>query len=328
MARMNVRRIGGLGLLAVGIAVATFAFSHAARGGASSAASYVGSEVCRGCHNGLHSVTSVAAWEKSLHPKAMWSASEPPDGCQVLGDFSAGAPFAKDRIAYVLGAGTHAQAYLDKDYRVLPGEWQVKEKSWVARQVVDAKTQCLGCHVTGFAGADNSWRAMGVGCETCHGPGSEHMVSGDKKGTITNPMRLDPQKEAMVCAQCHSQGLSKDGVHAFAVGFTPGDDLDRFVSYATVSAPGGRNAQYNDLRAGGGKHLSSGTVCTTCHDPHTAKQGKLLRQVQPDLCTECHQHLTGPQHTPDALKSTCCTVCHMPKGSHAFVAPHRSARGG
>lgn len=324
MKPMNVTKIAGLGLLAVGLAAATLAPSSTARGGASGRATYVGSDVCRGCHNGLHSVTAVAAWEKSAHPRAMWSASEPPEGVQILGDFSAHAPFPRARIAYVLGAGRHAQAYLDKDYQVLPGEWQVQAKVWTPREVVDGKTQCIGCHATGFGGADNSWKAMGVGCEMCHGPGSEHMVSRDKKATIVNPMSLDPQKRAMVCAQCHSQGKSKDRVHAFPTGFEPGDDLDQAFLYAPLRPQGARNSQYNELRFGGGEHLSGGTGCTTCHDAHAPAGAALLRQALPGLCTQCHQHLAGPQHNSESLTRGSCTVCHMPKGGHAFAAPHHT----
>jgi hypothetical protein len=267
---MRASKVGSIMIPVAIVAVALFGRLPAARGGAPSSPTYVGSEVCRGCHNGLHSTSQVRTWEQSAHPLAMWSVAEPPEGGRILGNSSASAPFPKDRIAYVLGAGKRAQAYLDKDYRVLPAEWQVQTNTWAPRDAVDAKTQCLGCHVTGFSGADNTWKATGVGCEMCHGPGSVHMFSLDKRGTIVNPARLDPEKRAMVCAQCHSQGRSKDGLHAFPVGFLPGGDLDQCFTYTQHVQPGTRNSQYNEARFGTGAHASRGVGCTTCHDPHAA----------------------------------------------------------
>ncbi len=321
----NMRKAGGLAVVAV--AIVMLAILPAARGGAPHSATYVGSDVCRGCHNGLHSAAAVAAWENSDHPKAMWAVGKPPAGGRILGDFSASAPFPKDQVAYVLGVGTRTQAYLDRNYMVLPGEWDVKAKAWQPRQSADGKTQCVGCHVTGFNGADNAWKEMGVGCEICHGPGSEHMVSRDKHGTITNPMALDPEKRVMICAQCHAEGKSKDGVHAFPIGFTPGGDLDQLFTYAQSAPQGDRNSQYNDMRFGGGNHLAAGTICTTCHDPHDGQGGAMLRQTQPGLCTQCHKDLTGAPHSPESLKSTDCAVCHMRSSSHAFVPPgHKMSR--
>ena len=44
-----------------------------------------------------------------------------------------------------------------------------------------------------------------VGCEKCHGPGSEH-VSRPSRTNIFNPSRADLVHANDVCIQCHSQG--------------------------------------------------------------------------------------------------------------------------
>ena len=44
-----------------------------------------------------------------------------------------------------------------------------------------------------------------VGCERCHGPGSEH-VKLKTRETIVNPARLDYVHANDTCIQCHSQG--------------------------------------------------------------------------------------------------------------------------
>jgi hypothetical protein len=44
-----------------------------------------------------------------------------------------------------------------------------------------------------------------VGCEKCHGPGSEH-VEHPSRGDILNPARMDYVAASDTCIQCHSQG--------------------------------------------------------------------------------------------------------------------------
>jgi hypothetical protein len=44
-----------------------------------------------------------------------------------------------------------------------------------------------------------------VGCENCHGRGSEH-VAHPTRGNIVNPETLDFVGGNDVCVQCHSQG--------------------------------------------------------------------------------------------------------------------------
>jgi hypothetical protein len=67
---------------------------------------------------------------------------------------------------------------------------------------------CVGCHVTGYGkpgGATVTWNLEGalvnVGCEQCHGPGSDHVDAplGEKRGT----MRRDTPES--VCVGCHNE---------------------------------------------------------------------------------------------------------------------------
>jgi len=56
-------------------------------------------------------------------------------------------------------------------------------------------------------------------------------------------------------------------------------------------------------------------MCTTCHDPHSANQPKLLLQPMKELCGTCHadhvdfKYLHGPVSAGD------CTTCHAPHES-------------
>jgi len=65
---------------------------------------------------------------------------------------------------------------------------------------------CVGCHVTGFrepGGAEVVENAglQDVQCEQCHGPGSQHVATPEKRGK-PNAIRRDAPVE--VCQQCHT----------------------------------------------------------------------------------------------------------------------------
>ncbi len=309
------------GIAVAGAVVLLLGIGPLARAGAPADAKYAGSKLCMACHKATNA-QQVSGWAASAHAHAMWKVAEPGEGAQIVADFSKAPPFAQDTAAYVLGVGRRQQAFLDSDFKVLPGKWSVKTKSWGPQPAVDAKNNCLGCHTTGYQPATAEWKEMGVGCEMCHGPGSTHAGSSDKKGTISSLTDLDPAHQAMVCARCHSKGMSKDGKYTFANDFRPGDDLEQFFTLSTDTATWTQNAQYNQLRMGGGKHFDAGTVCTTCHDPHGGGAYLIRGTTINEMCLRCHQgKITGSQHTDAVLKAVTCAACHMPGGSHTFLVP-------
>ena len=275
-------------------------------------AEYKGSGVCKMCHKLTHQPI-VESYEKTAHPKALQKADA--EGA-IVADFSTNTIFTRDKVAYVLGKGHTEQAFLDADFQVLPAKWDVKAKAWRPAQAVDGATQCLGCHVTSYDPAKKTYVEAGVGCEACHGPGSEH-VAGDQKA-IVNPKNLDKARQAMVCGQCHSAGKDTTGKFAHPVGFRPGDDLTKAFVDAKPTAPG-RNQQYSEHVTS--KHAAD-VGCTVCHDPHgvTAIKGQLKKPVN-DLCLDCHAGTVKDMatHAPNASAEATCASCHMPRGQHAFA---------
>lgn len=64
---------------------------------------------------------------------------------------------------------------------------------------------CVGCHVTGYLQPGGSTvtdvaRLQDVGCESCHGPGSQHAA--DPTGASVNVIRDTPEQ---TCVRCHNQ---------------------------------------------------------------------------------------------------------------------------
>ena len=280
-------------------------------------ATYVGKAKCLMCHKLMHKQI-VESYEKVGHPKAMQKADA--EGA-IVADFADNPAFTKDKVAYVLGKGVSRQAYMDANFQVLPALWDVKSKSWKPQVAADGAIQCVGCHVTNYDPTAKTFTEMGVGCEACHGPGSEH-VSGDKKA-IVNPTNLDPAKKNMVCGQCHSAGKDISGKYAFPVSFRPGDDLTKFFVDAKPTASG-RNQQYSEWITS--KHATIGMGCATCHEPHgvaTVAACQLKKPVN-DLCLGCHAGKIKDlaTHAPSAAAGSTCATCHMPSGQHTFAKAH------
>jgi hypothetical protein len=71
---------------------------------------------------------------------------------------------------------------------------------------------CIGCHVTGYLQPGGTTdiqvattRLRDVGCESCHGPGSAHVIAADKKTSITRKV------PASVCLGCHTPDQTNEG---------------------------------------------------------------------------------------------------------------------
>ena len=278
---------------------------------------FKGATTCKMCHQVMHKDV-VEGYLKTSHPKAM--AKVDAEGA-VVSDFGSNPAFKKDKVAFVLGKGRREQQYLDANNQVLPAKWDVATKSWKPAKAADGATQCIGCHTTGYDVVKKTYSEMGVGCEACHGPGSEH-TAGDAKAVI-HLKDLDKTKQAMVCGQCHSVGKDPSGKYAFPVGYRPGDDLTKCFGDAKPTAAG-RNQQYSEFIQS--KMFAKEIGCTTCHDPH-GKSGLQHQLVKPvnDLCLGCHAAKVTDMktHAPTAAADATCATCHMHGGVHFFKKPEK-----
>lgn len=258
-------------------------------------ATYKGTAICKMCHKTINKPI-IEGYEKSAHASAMQKADAEK---AVVADFSKDAPFSRDKVAFVLGRGRSQQAYLDAQMQVLPAKWDVKSGSWKKIEPADGWVQCIGCHVTNYDVEKKSYTEMGVGCEACHGPGSEHLTKANKE-TAPTVDKLSPQLQAMVCGRCHSLGKDTSGKYPFAPGFRPGDDLSKVFVDAKPSTPG-INQQYSEFIQS--EHAAAGLTCTTCHDPHNATgiHGQLRKPVN-EQCLDCHKDTVKDMatHAPSA----------------------------
>ncbi|MBI4688200.1 MAG: hypothetical protein HY756_10570 [Nitrospirae bacterium] len=293
-------------------------------------ATFVGSGECRKCHERIYS-----NWKGTLHARMMVDAKKDPSA--VLGDFdSATSPksFKKEDILYTIGSQWR-QRYLTKtgdDYFVLPAQFNVsagrweetpEDKGWKDRPWFK---DCAGCHATGVEPAKKTFKEAGVGCESCHGPGSNHAKAtlGYEIFTIINPAKLTTKAAADICGSCHSSGTDKSGEYTYPVNYrvTLGSNLRLFFKMSSPEKNPDKfwsskdskmhHQQYIDWERS--EHSKVGVACFTCHSVHEKETLFQTKQAGDELCKGCHKPLqleAKASHTIHTFGS--CISCHMPK---------------
>jgi len=137
------------------------------RGQKTDAPRYVGSKVCMDCHSGADQGQQDVRWMRSRHAHAYWR-------------------LGSDWSLFLARLRPH---YQDLENPI-------------------ADDRCLLCHVTGSQDPDalfeTSYRLQeGIGCEACHGPGSEYAtveVMADRETFLAGGGRIP---DAQTCRTCH-----------------------------------------------------------------------------------------------------------------------------
>lgn len=235
--------------------------------------------------------------------------------------------------------------YPDQDLPPSDGlHWTGPYKNWNAR--------CAECHATGYRRNygprtrtyASTQAEIGVGCESCHGPGSAHIEWTDGKAvpegldafgfTMSFP-NADTEAQIQQCAGCHSRR------EALADGNPlPGTGYHDAYTLALLR-PGLYHAdgQILDEVYVYGSFLQSrmyakGVGCMDCHDPHGAE----LKAEGNAICTQCHSPAGNPDfpslnlaeydaeiHTHHAAgtEGAQCKNCHMIERTYMGVDGRR-----
>lgn len=301
-----------------------------------------------------------------------WVNIEGPDG-----------KFHDYQIKYTFGV-TPLQQYMvefdDGRVQLIPFTWDSRLKSeggqrWYHLYPEMAKTDefywtnagqnwnfmCADCHSTNLqknynADSDEyktTWSEISVGCEACHGPGSDHLALANDKtkgkdwgnnhfgfdrdlskavkewvykdGDPTlQPKAIEKTDQVQVCAQCHSRRIqlteSKDHVK--------GNFQDKYLLSMITPQLYHHDGQIYDEDYVYGSFLQSkmaekGVTCTNCHNPHSAE----LQVPEQAICAQCHSpaEYSPEKHTFHEADSEAsqCTTCHMPETTYMQIDDRR-----
>lgn len=226
--------------------------------------------------------------------------------------------------------------------------------------------ECASCHFTGYtlkdvngrmvAGAvndpngeadidgDGIANELNIGCEVCHGPGSEHVMApkGKKAALIVSPGKLSVDRAVTLCVQCHSrplgflnneQPVNKDNMmmlpgtsrNDYLVNYTTREDADKKDFWPDGLHSKSHHQQDTDFlkskKYRNGRRLMK---CADCHDLHGMTELKHqlkadVRDAKNSLCAGCHKdksnvskHMQAKLGVADMGKINCID-CHMSK---------------
>jgi hypothetical protein len=238
------------------------------------------------------------------------------------------------------------------------------------------QTMCAGCHFTGWeryrdestgqylaravddpAGElniddDPAKDEINVGCENCHGPGSEHVANGGRSRFIVNPKYLSAERSSATCGRCHDR---RQGYGGATVGYTqpvnpegmlarPGISRHELLTAftdpvkkgPTMRGPGREDniwaddihsnkphQQYADfLKSKMYRNDRILVACSDCHNMHGDQpypRGLVHDANNPasPLCQSCHAvdvltHMEAKLNARMMGQATRCIDCHMP----------------
>lgn len=222
---------------------------------------------------------------------------------------------------------------------------------------VSSHAGCVGCHVTGmknysllptgekvytgFAATlyaidnpsyfdyngDGTFETVNITCESCHGPGSNHVLGGPNVSLIVNPAKLTGQQQIEVCQRCHSSLKStpnskwgwpcKDDQPGAPDWYPGAGPLANWSKDGTAYWPDGASVKsghsygfQKSLHANNPYEIVS---CTVCHDPHQKTTNEFQLR---DTMTSADGKLNFKTSNED---NTLCLSCHATHGPFANI---------
>ena len=315
-----------------------------------SSVKYVGSAACEKCHAEIY-----ARWKKTPMANVVRDPRAHPEAIIPKLATNNVAKFTEDQVAFVYGS-LWKQRYFTKvgdDYFPLPVQWDVANRAWRPYMVPNGGDWwaslypadnmkrptgplCDGCHSVGYDIHTKQVAEWNVGCERCHGLGSEH-VAHPAPGNILSPAQMNYVAANDTCIQCHSQGQPltnpiEGKLYDWPVGYSAGLRLQDFWKLEDCTL--GQTTFYyfpdctaHKNRMQGNDFAQSvmykhGITCASCHDAHGTENYAQLRKPADQICLDCHgpSSANGPhtatleEHTHHKAGSagSQCVACHMP----------------
>ncbi|SDZ50243.1 tetratricopeptide repeat protein [Pseudomonas sp. NFIX28] len=221
------------------------------------------------------------------------------------------------KVAYTFGIAP-LQQYLielgDGRLQALGVAWDTEKNRWFhlypgqgvnfksplhwSKPSQNANFMCVECHTTGYKrnfdaaknAFDSQWNSLGVGCQACHGPASNHLEWTAKKTDLIHAgFAVDlKDKEATVeietCARCHSRRAPLDD--GYTVGQRLMDDYLPSPLTRELYALDGKikDEVFEHGSFAQSKMFDKGVRCSNCHNPHSTE----LKAPGNGVCLQCH----------------------------------------
>jgi hypothetical protein len=312
------------------------------------AAFLIGSHACRPCHTAIadaYAQTPMARSSGRVESIAPASFTAAGHRYRIAGKqlmFDAGPDGGSVSVDYFIGSNAAGRSFLREREGYLfelPVTWYSQRQMWDTSPGYEHDPQirlnravepsCLSCHasrVRPVLGTQNRYGDPpfledGVGCERCHGPGSEH-AKDPARFPLINPSGLDPERRDSVCSQCHLTGEARveQPGRRFAE-FQAGERLSDYATYLVWSRERADlkvTSHVEKLAASACKRSAGDALwCGTCHDLHTNADRTQA------ACLGCHATAHRQQEN--------CASCHMPKtraldANHGVLTDHSIPR--
>lgn len=205
-----------------------------------------------------------------------------------------------------------------------------------ANQKYAGQETCKSCHEDSYTSYLKSVHAKKAilnspankeGCESCHGPGAQHVEKGGGRGVgeLKSFSKKEPStQKAASCLQCHSNSRHlafwDSGAHKKNdIACTDCHSIHRkektTMEFETcIKCHKEVKAQINKRS----RHpvLEGKVKCSHCHNPHGSLGPSMIKaDSSNELCYKCHAEKRGPYLWEHPPVEESCGNCHSPHGS-------------
>ena len=264
-------------------------------------------------------------------------------------------------VDFVVGSGNATRSYfmnINGYITQMPLTWYSASEKWDLSPAYEQTNhrfsraigpQCMTCHnglpeYSPYTQNHYSSVPLGITCERCHGPGSDHADSrlaglGPSEGapdpTIVNPAHLERDLNLAICQQCHLTGVTVfkpgEAMHTFKPGKPLSSNRNVFVTEEQLTDPERFGIASHATRLSQSACFQKTSMtCVTCHNPHQSVT-ELSEDYFNETCQSCH---TPKEDAPDVavcgrggtedleeLMTGNCVSCHLQKSGTSDI-PH------
>ncbi|MFN3684289.1 MAG: multiheme c-type cytochrome [Fimbriimonadaceae bacterium] len=205
-----------------------------------------------------------------------------------------------------------------------------------AKPVGSAK--CLECHDAKATWQDTKHASVGVGCESCHGPGGKHVAAPSRDNILTGVN----SENAVVCGQCHGPSFHEWHGSAHAEEELPHELMEDvlanvnlyartnrcgmchsgwFARHSNLDNPATTDDQIKAVAQEAIDKAAYTSTCVNCHSPHRvtgnlSTEGKEYQLRKPVFSLDTAPIAPGTNAATFTKFNHLCAQCHNGRGTN------------